>query len=329
MIRKRMFGMFSPVSRTIAIGFTLALSILFMVSCSDENRDPLTPETSNVFKNNSIENIVVDTPPAEGTVVEGVSVPGIALGFTRAEVLAAYGEPQWCQSSGTPGNMAFCSFPVDGGGQVDVHFRGADGGNANGTSDDVVFKISWSEAVNGWVTTAGINTSIAKENPEDVIAAYPDAQVTYTQFGSIYSVIDYSQGIEILWLPDFYTGQTHIQMGIFYSTDPPPLPEKFTHVSSITLTSIKNRGKRQVQGFVKIQDELNQSVRGATVLAHWTFPDGSVQSVEDVTSSTGNAHFDIKNVPRGTYTLTVDDVVREGYEFDAGSSVLSKSINLK
>ena len=329
MIRKRMFEMFRPVSRTIVTGFVLAFSVMLIVSCSDESRDPLTPETSNVSANKSSDNVVTDTPPAEGSVVEGVSVPGIALGFTRAEVLISYGEPQWCQSSGDPGNKAFCSFPVEGGGQVDVHFRGADGGNANGTSDDVVFKISWSEAVNGWVTTAGITTSLAKENPEDVITAYPDAQVTYTQFGSIYSVIDYTRGIEVLWLPDFYTGQTHISMGIFYSSDPPPVPDKFTHVSSINLTSRKNRGKRLIQGSVKVQDELNQSVQGATVFAHWTFPDGSVQSVENVTTSTGNAQFNIKDVPRGTYTLTVDDVVREGYEFDDKSSVLSKSIFIR
>ena len=84
-----------------------------------------------------------------------------------------------------------------------------------------------------------------------------------------------------------------------------------------------------IQGLVKVQDELNQSVQGATVFAHWTFPDGSVQSVENVTTSTGNAQFNIKDVPRGTYTLTVDDVVREGYEFDDKSSVLSKSIFIR
>jgi len=329
MMRKRMLDMFSPVSRTIIVGFAVAISALLIVSCSDDNPGPLTPENRNVSLNKNIGNNQADTPPAEGTVVEGVSVPGIALGFTRAEVLSVYGEPQWCQSSGTPGNKSFCSFPVTGGGQVDIHFRGADGGSANGTSDDVVFKISWSEAVSGWVTTAGINTTLAKENPDDVIAAYPDARVTYTQFGTISSVIDYQQGIEILWVPDYLSGTTHINMGIFYSTDPPPLPEKFTHVSSINLTSRKVRGKRQVQGFVKVQDELNQSVQGATVIAHWTFPDGSVQSVEDVTSGTGNAHFEINSVPRGTYTLTVEDVVREGYEFDGENSVLGKSINVK
>ncbi|MFC2103680.1 carboxypeptidase-like regulatory domain-containing protein, partial [Bacteroidota bacterium] len=253
----------------------------------------------------------------------------ISLGFIRAEVLDAYGEPQWCQSSGSPGNQAYCSFTVSGGGQADVFFRGADGGEANGTSDDVVFKIDWTEATSGWTTTAGINTTIAKENPEDVVTAYPDAQVNYTQSGTIRSVIDYLQGIEVIWVPDYLSGTTHIRMAIFYSTNPPPLPEKFTHVSSINLTSRKVRGKRHVEAFVKVQDEQNQSVPGATVIAHWTFPNGNTQLVEDATSNTGNAHFEIINVPRGTYTLTIDDIVREGYEFDSNNSVLSKSINVK
>jgi hypothetical protein len=39
---------------------------------------------------------VLALAPAEGTVVEGVSVPGIALGDTRAQVEAAYGQPKSC-----------------------------------------------------------------------------------------------------------------------------------------------------------------------------------------------------------------------------------------
>ena len=42
---------------------------------------------------------VLGDAPAEGTVVEGVSVPGIALGYTRAQVDAAYGQPRYCKDN--------------------------------------------------------------------------------------------------------------------------------------------------------------------------------------------------------------------------------------
>lgn len=309
-----------------------AIAVLSLIGCSEsDNINNPQNDSNSSFSTllKSTDAIEGDAPPAEGIVVEGVSVPGIALGFTRAEVEDAYGEPQSCQSSGTPGNKAYCSFPVSGGGQVNVHFQGASGGTPNGSDDDVVFKISWTEATSGWTTTAGVNTTLAKENPQAVISAYPDARVTYNQFGNIYSVIDYPLGIEVIWVPDFYTGQSHVQMGIFYSMVAPPLPEKFTHISNINLTSRKVRGKRQVQGYVKVQDEQGQSVRGATVFAHWTFPDGSTQFVEDATSSTGNAYFEIIDVPRGTYSLSIDDVVLDGYVFDRSNSILNKSIRIR
>ena len=309
-----------------------AIAVLSLIGCSESDNINNPQNDSNSSFSTLLKSsgtIEGNAPPAEGIVLEGVSVPGIALGFTRAQVEDAYGAPQSCQSSGTPGNKAYCSFPVSGGGQVNVHYRGADGGTANGSPDDVVFKIGWTEATSGWTTTAGVNTTLAKENPEAVISAYPDAQVTYNQFGSIYSVVDYPLGIEVIWVPDFYTGQTHVRMAIFYSTVAPPLPEKLTRVTDINLTTSKVRGKRQVQAYVKVQDEQGQSARGATVFALWTFPDGSTQFVEDATSNSGNAYFEIIDVPRGAYTLTVDDVVLEGHVFDRANSVLSASINVK
>jgi hypothetical protein len=308
------------------------IAVLSFIGCSESDNinSPVNDSNSSLpslFKNS----ITTEAggPPAEGIVIEGVSVPGIALGFTRAQVEDAYGESQSCQSNGAPGNKAYCSFLVSSGGQVNVHYRGADGGTANSSPDDVVFKIGWTEATSGWTTTAGVNTTLAKENPEDVVAAYPDARVTYNQFGNIRSVVDYPLGIEVIWVPDFYKGQTHVRMAIFYPMVAPPLLEKFTHVTSINLTTHKVRGNRQVQAFVKVQDEQNQSARGANVIARWTFPDGSTQVVEDATSNTGNAYFEIINVPRGTYTFNIENVVKEGYTFDRDNSVLSASVNVK
>lgn len=53
--------------------------------------------------------------PAVGIVCEGFGVSGIELGFTRAQVEAAYGQPKFCQSV-TSGDFASFSFNVGGAG---------------------------------------------------------------------------------------------------------------------------------------------------------------------------------------------------------------------
>ena len=52
--------------------------------------------------------------PGEGVVHEGDSVPGIALGDTRAEVEASYGAPASCQSVEVAGDRGSCAFDVEG-----------------------------------------------------------------------------------------------------------------------------------------------------------------------------------------------------------------------
>jgi hypothetical protein len=65
------------------------------------------------------------------------------------------------------------------------------------------------------------------------------------------------------------------------------------------------------------------------VFATWTFPDGSTQAVQDVTSGAGGAYFEINQARRGIYTLTIEDVVLDDFRFDRDSSVLSASIKVK
>ena len=102
-------------------------------------------------------------PPSEGVVVEGESVPGIAVGDTRAQVVASNGEPRYCQSGAVAGDHSYCTYDVDGApgsGHVWIRYRGPDGGNANNSPDDIVLTIDWYEAVSGWTTTAGVNTTL-------------------------------------------------------------------------------------------------------------------------------------------------------------------------
>lgn len=268
--------------------------------------------------------------PATGLVHEGQGVPGINLGFTRAQVEMAYGTPDFCQSVEVSGDMAACSFPVNGGGQVDVRYLGADGGNAANSPNDIVFNIRWSEQVSGWITTAGVYTTLAKNNPDAVIAAYPDAQIVYSSFGEIYSIIDANQGIEIVRAFDFYTGEIHVSMAIFAPRPPAPDPVQSIHVESVDLTATKQRGQRIISGLVQVQNEQQLAAAGATVSATWTFPDGSTQDVQGITSSSGYTVFQLSGrLDRGTYTLTINDVILADHEFDITNSELSASIDAR
>lgn len=258
--------------------------------------------------------------PVEGVVVEGESVPGIALGFTRAQVEAVYGQGS-CRTSQTAGDYAYCTFKVDGEGQVDVIYRGSDGGSASNSPDDVVHHIRWYR-LSGWQTTAGINTELALADRDAVVAAYPNGAVTYDQFGNIIQVKDAQLGIEVDWHFEYLSGTTYVSMSIFFPYTPPPPRQMFTRVSAIDLTT----GKRAVAASIKVQDDLDRNVFGATVIGTWTLPDNSTQTVTGTTDGFGTAQFQIDKARRGTYTFTIEDVVLDGYVFDRDNSVLSASI---
>lgn len=264
--------------------------------------------------------------PSEGIVVEGESVPGVSLGDSRAMVEAVYGDPY--KVSGT--NSSSYQYKVANGGDVYLSFRGVDGSEARNSHDDIVSGVSWYEAVSGWVTTAGVNTTLADENPEAVVEAYPNARVTYTQWGGIHSIVDYEQGIAIYrpWIV-YSSGEVHVRMSIFSPREAPPLPEKITYVHTIDLTANKVKGKRNIRAFVGVRDQTYLAAKRANVFASWIYPDGSSHKVESTTSLSGYAYFEILNAQRGTYTLTVEDVELEDYRFDSDKSTLNASIKVK
>lgn len=264
--------------------------------------------------------------PAEGTVVEGQSVPGIALGATRAQVEAAYGEPRAWQDLEVEGDRAFCLFRVEGGGSVDVRFQGPDGRYASNSPDDVVYYVGW--ALSGWTTTAGVNTTLALADRQAVADAYPNAEVTYDGRGDITSVVDSQLGIMIKWSYDSYTHTTNVYMATYLPI--PQLPEGSTiHVSGIDVKVEKIKGRRRVIAVVSVRGEQGQAVAGATVNITWYYPKGAVQPVKDITSNTGYAYFNRYDANHGTWTLTVDDVILEGHPFDRQNSQLSVSFRVK
>ncbi|MHC4957691.1 MAG: hypothetical protein ACYTGN_04890 [Planctomycetota bacterium] len=269
-------------------------------------------------------------PPLEGIVFEGESVPGVRLGDTRAEVYWTYGEPDRCQNGAAVGDAAYCTWiqkdhPGQGGraqSQVNVNFRGADGGNPSNAPDDVVLSISF-YGMDGWVTTAGINTELADADPESVFAAYPDGEVTESVF--VTTLRDWRNGVQVRWQSEYLTQATLVNIAIFTPREPPPPPpprEPAVLVSEIELSIIK----RTVVGEVRVLNDLNWKARNAEVHATWSLPDGSTRAVRGITDSFGRVDFVLEKARRGTYVLTIDDVELDGHDFDAENSVLSATI---
>jgi hypothetical protein len=151
--------------------------------------------------------------------------------------------------------------------------------------------------------------------------------VTYNMFGDVYRVADYELGIETLWILDFYSGITTVNMSIFLPQAPPPEP--LTRVSEIELWSTKARGKRTVNALVRVQNKREVAAADANVVVSWTLPDGSVLSASDLTSSSGYAYFEIARAARGRYTLQIADVVLSGHRFDSATSVLESVIDVR
>jgi hypothetical protein len=274
---------------------------------------------------------LADAPP-QGTVVEGVSVPGVGLGDTRAEVQAAYGDPNTCQSGSVGGDQSYCSYPVEGGGNVWILYRGPDGGGPSASPDDVAVHISWTDQVSGWVTTAGVNTTWARavrEDPQAVQDVYPDAVITYNMFGAMIQAVDYGQGIRITWNYHFYSGFLGVSMAISYPGEPPPPPDPVTRVTSISMWANKIKGKRTVWAYVWVDDEYWEDVVGATVIVDWTYPNGSTRRLQAVTSDSGVASFKVRNAKTGTHSLEVVDVVYLEHPLDRDRSVLTASIKVK
>jgi hypothetical protein len=275
--------------------------------------------------------------PASGVVVEGHSVPGVALGDTRAQVVAAWGPSDRCYDREVTGDQSDCRFPIDGGGVASVEFRGADGRYARNAPDDVVFEVSWGDAgtLSGWVgdtidwtTTAGVNTELALTDQDAVAAAYPDAALSYDSLG-IAVLDDARLGIRITWSYDGYTHTRGVRILIHH-----PQPAVRGDVMSVTvleLSATKTRSVRHILAVVRVQDNLGLPVDGARLSVTWTDPLGRTWTINshNLTSETGYEFFEVGDARQGTWTFSVNDVTRDGYTFDPGGSLRTASIRVK
>ncbi|MCR9143983.1 MAG: DUF4255 domain-containing protein [bacterium] len=115
----------------------------------------------------------------------------------------------------------------------------------------------------------------------------------------------------------------------------PVPPVMRVSLTNVDLTGSGNdvRARVFVMETITLPDNSTQDVDvvGATVDGTWTFPDTSTLQVSDVTSPGpgGNVRAVFREpVQTGQWTFTVDNVSKAGYEFDAGSSVLSETITV-
>ncbi len=269
---------------------------------------------------------VLADAPAEGTVFEGVSVPGIALGDSRAQVEASVGPPSQCRSNNDPPTMDSCRFDVEGGGWVSVRYQGANGGPAAGSPEDVVARIQWSEDVDGWVTSAGISIPMIKFDRQLAMDTYPNAVLFYNDFGNLVRLTDYDQGITITWdaVYIFFTAS----MSIFepYPYVPPPPPD-YIRVPEIDMQATR----RTVTATVLVVDDENQPVEGAGISGFWVYPvnknNNTTLFFSGTTGADGKVTFKIGDKARpGTYRINIESVSKEGYVLDQENSVLVETL---
>jgi hypothetical protein len=268
---------------------------------------------------------VLADAPAEGTVVEGVSVPGIALGDTRAQVEASVGPPSNCVSNNDPPTMESCRFDVEGGGWVSVRYQGPNGGDATGSPDDVAASIRWSEDVDGWVTTAGISIPMIKFDRQLAMDTYPNATLYYNEFGNLIRLTDYDLGISISWDAVYIFFSASMSIFEPYTPAPPPDPD-LIRVADIQLTY----DRRSVTANILVLDEQDQPVEGAVVGVFWVYPlnrnNNTSMFTDATTASDGYAAFRIDKARPGDYRITITYVTKEGFEFDTDGSILVGSL---
>ena len=74
-----------------------------------------------------------------------------------------------------------------------------------------------------------------------------------------------------------------------------------------------------------MQDANGVAISGASVSITWKVPSGGTITQTALTNSKGMAAFTTTDVA-GRYTLTVTDITKAGYTFDAANCVLTKSV---
>ncbi|RME01826.1 MAG: PKD domain-containing protein [Deltaproteobacteria bacterium] len=105
----------------------------------------------------------------------------------------------------------------------------------------------------------------------------------------------------------------------------PPASQRLV-VASISLRAWDVAGFMVVTAHLEIVDGRGRAVPNVLATLRWRFPDGEERSVTALSKARGNLRL-LTAGPRGTYTLEVEDLFKQGYTFDAEGSERSASIS--
>lgn len=108
----------------------------------------------------------------------------------------------------------------------------------------------------------------------------------------------------------------------------PATSTKTMSVSALTLTRTKLLTSSRLTSTVTIRSN-GVAVSGAAVTVRFTYPNNSTYTMTATTSATGVATFNRTVTAKGTYTVTVTNVTKSGFTYNAASNALtSKSLTV-
>lgn len=108
---------------------------------------------------------------------------------------------------------------------------------------------------------------------------------------------------------------------------PPPTVTPTMSVGSITLDQRRVSSRYKVTGRVAVLDSSGAAAASAAVTVRWTTPSGT-STATATTDASGRASFAATG-RSGTYTISVTNVVKAGYVFDATKGVLTASLTTR
>jgi probable HAF family extracellular repeat protein len=124
-----------------------------------------------------------------------------------------------------------------------------------------------------------------------------------------------------------FTGQTHA-VRLQPTTSVPACSINCLRSTAIDLRARLLRRSVTVKGRVSVADENGASLSNALVVGRWTLPDGTTQDASAFSNWNGVASFAATG-PRGTYTLTVVNIVLSLHTFDPSHSVLTGTLSVR
>ena len=281
-----------------------------------------------------VSNTTLASPPLAGVISDGVGVPGIELGDTRAHVERSYGSSGVCDDG-----LKSCRYTIQEGrndplGHVTVNYQSDDGDEADSTLEDVVKSISVRETFSGiipWITSSGETLNTLEWGGHSVITgAYPSAEVGTSSDGDT-TYTDSVLGMHIEVDFDRYTNRNFITYSVTVPSgsslpEPEPVPETPTvEVLELITTdlaiNIENKGRRNVltASLIVVSGE-GHPVSDAVVIGEWQLPNGRTRRQVILTDSQGTGVFVLKNRRKGEFQFKVSNVSKNDATFDIDSS---------